>query len=95
MTRWLLTLMLMTTVLCAEGETLVMAASIIEVKSKHESRLLSLPGVISVGIGRTADGRTVIIIGVEDKASAESQSLPKQLEGYPVRVDVIGPVQAQ
>jgi len=95
MSRWLLVLMLMMTALCAEGEEQAMAASIIEVKSRHESRLLSLPGVVSVGIGRAADGRTVIVIGVEDKTSAESQSLPRQLEGYPVRVDVIGPVQAQ
>jgi len=95
MTRWLLALMLMTTILCAVSEALAVTASITEVKSKHEPRLLSLPGVVSVGIGRATDGRTVIVIGVEDKASVESPNLPKQLEGYPVRVDVIGPVRAQ
>ncbi len=72
-----------------------MTASIFDVKSRHESRLLSLPGVISVGIGRASGGRTVIVIGVEDKASGEGSDLPQQLEGYPVRVDVIGPVRAQ
>ncbi len=95
MTRWLLVLMLMTTAFYAGGERLAMAASIVEVKSKHESRLLSLPGVISVGIGRDDDGRTVIVIGVRDEVAAKSKDFPAQLEGYPVRVDVIGPVQAQ
>ncbi|HEC19170.1 MAG TPA: hypothetical protein ENI97_07475 [Gammaproteobacteria bacterium] len=95
MTRWLLVLMLMTTAFYAGGERLAMAASIVEVKSKHESRLLSLPGVISVGIGRDDDGRTVIVIGVRDEVTAKSKDLPEQLEGYPVQVDVIGPVQAQ
>lgn len=88
-------LMLMMAILCAVSEALAMTASIIEVKSRHESRLLSLSGVISVGIGQASDGRTVIVIGVEDKASGEGPDLPKQLEGYPVRVDVIGPVRAQ
>ncbi len=95
MTRRLRALMLMMAILCVASEALAVTASITEVKSKYESRLLSLPGVISVGIGRAPDGRTVIIIGVEDKASVESPNLPKQLEGYPVRVDVIGPVRAQ
>ncbi|HEB94369.1 MAG TPA: hypothetical protein ENI94_13100 [Gammaproteobacteria bacterium] len=87
--------MLATAILCAGNEALAMAASIFDVKSRYEPRLLSLPGVISVGIGRAFDGRTVIVIGVEDKASVEDPKLPKQLEGYPVRVDVIGPVRAQ
>ena len=95
MNRGLRALMLMMAILCAVSEALAVTASITEVKSKHESRLLSLPGVISVGIGQAADGRTVIVIGVEDKGSAEGPDLPKQLEGYPVRVDVIGPVRAQ
>ncbi len=72
-----------------------MTASIFDVKSRYESRLLSLPGVVSVGIGRASDGRTVIVIGVEDKANGEGLELPKQLEGYPVQVDVVGPVRAQ
>ncbi|MCF6212254.1 MAG: hypothetical protein L3J88_03860 [Gammaproteobacteria bacterium] len=93
--RGLRGLMLMMAILCAASEALAVTASIIEVKSRHESRLLSLPGVISVGIGRASDGRTVIVIGVEDKASEEGPDLPRQLEGYPVRVDVIGPVRAQ
>ncbi len=95
MTRRLRALMLMMAILCAASEALAVTASITEVKSKHESRLLSLPGVVSVGIGRASDGRTVIVIGVEGKAGVEGPDLPKQLEGYPVRVDVIGPVRAQ
>ena len=39
--------------------------SIQEVKKKHEARLMALPGVVSVGIGRDRDGAHSIIIGLD------------------------------
>jgi len=51
--------------------------------------------VVSVGIGRDADGHEVIVIGL-DRARPETQArLPTQLEGYRVRMDIIGTVKAQ
>lgn len=72
-----------------------MALSIQEAKARHAQRLLALPGVVSVGVGRDADGRQVIVIGL-DRARPETQArLPAELEGYRVRVRVSGPVKAQ
>jgi hypothetical protein len=72
-----------------------MRPSIQEVKAEHAERILALPGVVSVGIGRDAGGREVIVIGL-DRPRPETQArLPAQLEGYPVRVDFIGTVRAQ
>jgi hypothetical protein len=66
-----------------------------EVKARHAPRFLALPGVVSVGIGRDADGHEVIVIGL-DRARPETQArLPAQLEGYLVRVQIIGTVRAQ
>lgn len=72
-----------------------MPATIHEVKTKHAPGFLALPGVVSVGVGRDAGGAEVIVIGL-DRARPETQaSLPTQLEGYSVRVQIIGAVKAQ
>lgn len=72
-----------------------MRPSIQEVKAQHAERILDLPGVVSVGIGRDAAGHEVIVIGL-DRPRPETQArLPKQLEGYPVQVQFIGTVRAQ
>lgn len=72
-----------------------MALTIQEAKARHAQRLLALPGVVSVGVGRDAQGREAIVVGL-DRARPETQSrLPAELEGYRVRVQVIGPVRAQ
>lgn len=72
-----------------------MPPTVHEVKTKHSERFLALPGVVSVGVGRDGGGGEVIVIGL-DRARPETQSkLPAQLEGYPVRVQIIGTVKAQ
>lgn len=72
-----------------------MPSTIHEVKAKHAPGFLVLPGVVSVGVGRDAGGAEVIVIGL-DRARPETQaSLPTQLEGYSVRVQIIGAVKAQ
>jgi len=43
-----------------------MTRSIREVKEKHAGRLLAMPGVVSVGIGRDPDGKSVVFVGLED-----------------------------
>jgi hypothetical protein len=72
-----------------------MSLSIQEAKARHAPRILALPGVVSVGIGRDAQGREVIVIGL-DRARPDTQAqLPAELEGYRVQVQVIGAVKAQ
>ena len=66
-----------------------------EVKARHAEALLARPGVVSVGIGLDEDGRPAIIVGVEREETAAALALPPALEGHPVRVQVVGPVQAR
>jgi hypothetical protein len=48
-----------------------------------------------VGIGRDADGHEAIVIGL-DRARPETQAtLPAQLDGYRVRVEIVGTVKAR
>lgn len=57
--------------------------SIYEVKEKYEQWLLSLPGVVGVGV---RDGCIVVYLSSQKYASL----LPSELDGYPVRAVVVG-----
>ena len=72
-----------------------MPATIQQVKTKHETRLMAMPGVVSVGIGRNADGQPVIVVGLDRERPETRATVPQELEGHPVRIEVIGPVRAQ
>jgi hypothetical protein len=72
-----------------------MSSAIKDVKARHESRLLQMPGVVSVGIGRDENGQPAIIIGLESPNPETKSMLPEKLEGYPVRVQTVGKIKAQ
>jgi len=72
-----------------------MSPTIQEVKAKYTDHLLAMPGVVSVGIGRNPDGTLVIIVGLDGPRPDTVRQLPKELEGFPVRAEVTGPVRAQ
>ena len=72
-----------------------MPTSIKEVKTKHEARLLQLPGVVSVGLGRDENGNSAIIVGLERPESAKDSHVPSRLEGYPVVIRIVGQIKAQ
>lgn len=72
-----------------------MSLTIQEAKAKHESRLMAMPGVVTVGIGLDDQGDTVIVVGLDRPRPESLEMLPKALEGYPVHIRIIGPVKAQ
>ena len=72
-----------------------MSPSIKEVKIKHEARLMALPGVVSVGIGRAKDGSSAIIVGLDAANPSIETQIPQSLEDYPVVVQVIGTIKPQ
>jgi hypothetical protein len=67
------------------------ARSIEQVLEQHNDSLTTLPGVVGTAIGR-CDGAPCIRVFVADSASAQGAGIPARLEGYPVRVEVTGPV---
>lgn len=76
-----------------------MSANDIErVRARHESRLLALPNVTSVGIGER-DGRPTILVMVTHKVPSAAlnpeEVIPGQLEGYGTMVVESGAVTAQ
>ena len=72
-----------------------MPTSIKEVKTQHEARLLQLPGVVSVGVGRDENGNSAIIVGLERPEPETESQLPSRLEGYPVVIRIVGRIKAQ
>ncbi|MFN8483767.1 MAG: hypothetical protein U0768_12075 [Anaerolineae bacterium] len=58
------------------------------VREKYESQLLSIEGVVGVGIQRDEIGNDVIAVYVRDAAA--KARVPKNLDGVPVKVDVSG-----
>jgi hypothetical protein len=79
----------------AMGEDSNMSSSIKDVKTRHEAQLLQMPGVVSVGIGRDENGQPAIIIGLERPDPETESRLPARLEGYPVRIQTVGRIDAQ
>lgn len=63
-----------------------------EVKAANEARLLALPGVVSVGLGRTPEGEDVIVVCLDRRRPRTLAALPEALSGYPLRIEITGPV---
>lgn len=62
-----------------------------EVKEACEKQLMAMPGVMGVGIGLTKDRRERCIkVYVSRDASAQAAQIPKEIEGYPVEVEIRG-----
>lgn len=72
-----------------------MTKTIQEVKARHQDQLMTLPGVISVGIGKDEQGNPAIILGLDAKQHQSATAIPDVLDGYPVVIRDIGPVRAQ
>ncbi|HEV7842790.1 MAG TPA: hypothetical protein VGO69_03795 [Pyrinomonadaceae bacterium] len=69
--------------------------SIEKVKAAHEMKLMDIEGVQGVGIGQQAkaDGLAIKVY-VDRKTKSLQEKLPKELDGYPVEIEVSGEFQA-
>jgi hypothetical protein len=72
-----------------------MTDEIYNVKRQNEARLMSLPGVVSVGVGQDQNGDPAIVVGLAAAAPATVQQVPEKISGYPVVVQTIGTIKAQ
>ena len=72
-----------------------MPLTIEQVKATHERELLAQPGVVSVGIGRDDQGRPAIVVGMDKPRLQTQAALPRVLEGYTVRTEIVGTIRAR
>jgi hypothetical protein len=68
------------------------AAQISRVKQNHERELMAIDGVEGVGLGRNQIGDDVIVVYLRD-AAVESR-LPRQIEGFQVKTEITGIIDA-
>ncbi|HMQ53570.1 MAG TPA: hypothetical protein PKE64_16035 [Anaerolineae bacterium] len=76
---------------CGDAMT---AKDIVEVQAKHEAQLMSLPGVVGVGIGE-CEGKPCLKVLVERKTPELERQIPSELEGFKVELEESGPLQTQ
>ena len=62
-----------------------------EVLATHTDSLMALPGVVGTAVG-LCDGVACIRVFLTDSSAATGGRIPAQLEGYPVKVEVTGPI---
>ena len=89
-----LSIVLITPLLALGGDP-DMSLSIQEVKKQHEALLLDMPGVVSVGIGLDPNGQQAIIVGLDGLHPETRTKIPTLLEGFPVVIQIVGPLKAQ
>ncbi len=61
------------------------------VKQRYSAQLLSKPGVVGVGVEKGDAGGYVLTIHIDRNQPDVAQSLPKELDGCPVKIVASGP----
>ncbi|MGH2362078.1 MAG: hypothetical protein ACRDGM_16250 [bacterium] len=56
---------------------------------------MTMPGVVSVGLGQKPDGTPLIVVGLDRRRPATMAQLPQILDGYAVSVEFVGEIRAQ
>ena len=74
-----------------EDTRAVTSKTIEAVLAAHTDSLMALPGVVGTAIG-LCDGVPCIRVFLADANAAARRRIPEQLEGYPVKVEVTGPI---
>lgn len=60
-----------------------------EVRQRHESALLALPGVVGLS-AETIDGQALLQVLVSRKLPEHDEVIPQRIEGFPVQVVEVG-----
>jgi hypothetical protein len=61
-----------------------------EVLASHTPELMAIPGVVGTAESRTGDGRPCILVMLAKSTPELRARLPRELEGWPVRLEVTG-----
>jgi len=67
---------------------------VIRVMDAHVNELMAIPGVVGVAVGALDDGKPCIKVLVAKRTSEHRKRIPKEIEGYPVVIEVTGEIRA-
>jgi hypothetical protein len=78
-----------------EGSTeFVPSEDIKRVMNAHVNELMAIPGVVAVAIGALDNGKPCLLVFVSRETSADLSRIPREIEGYPVKVEESGKIRA-
>lgn len=63
---------------------------LVEVLAAHTPELMAIPGVVGTAESRTSDGRPCVLIMLAGDSPELRAKLPREIEGWPVVVEVTG-----
>ncbi len=81
-------------ILAGCGNLMTSSDDIMAVQEQYESQLMSIPGVVGVGIGE-CEGQPCLKVLVEEESPELERQIPKQLEGFKVDIEVTGALKTQ
>jgi len=67
---------------------------IAEVLARHTPAWMALPGVVGTYQGADAAGTPTLVVMLAREDAALRARIPSAVEGWPVRVEVTGPIRA-
>ena len=67
---------------------------IADVLKAHTPELMKIPGVVGTAESRLPDGRPCVLVLVAKLTPEVERALPRELEGYPVKVQETGEIHA-
>jgi len=73
-------------------ETMPPVRTISEVLKDHAARLMALEGVAGIYEGALPDGKPCIVVMLTATQPAERKDIPRELEGYPVKLEFGGEI---
>jgi hypothetical protein len=65
---------------------------ITQVMDAHVKELMAIPGVIGVAVGALDDGTPCILVLVSKIDAGIHKSVPQEIEGHPVKIEVTGEI---
>ena len=65
-----------------------------EIKIKYEKTWINIDGVTAVGIGKTSDGGTGLIVSVIEKTEKIRKMIPDKINGISIEIQVTGELRA-
>ena len=64
-----------------------------DVKKKYEKKIMNIPGVVGIGIGKLDEQDAITVLVVEKTALIEKK-VPQELKGFPVVIQETGIIRA-